>query len=1206
MPVRRRRARRSASSSPEVDALVWHGTPAARPGPALRLPRARAVRPEAGPALQPRQAAARPVREGHRGPDRLGRVAVLATASTTPTPSTTHDSRGHTMPRPSSSTRSSTGATTGRRGTPYHETVIYEAHVKGLTMRTRTCPRRSAARTPRIGAPGDHRAPARELGVTAVELMPVHQFVQDDHLRRQGPVELLGLQHDRLLRPAQRLRLERPARPAGAGVQGDGARPCTRPASRSSSTSSTTTPPRATTSARRCRFRGIDNAAYYRLVDGRPARTTTTPPAPATACNMRHPHVLQLIMDSLRYWVTEMHVDGFRFDLAVDAGPRSSTRSTGCRAFFDLVQQDPVVSQVKLIAEPWDVGEGGYQVGNFPPLWTEWNGKYRDTVRDFWRGEPATLGEFASRLTGSSRPLRGRRPPAASRRINFVTAHDGFTLHDLVSYNEKHNEANGEDEQRRREPQPVVELRRRGRDRRPGRSSRCAAQQQRNFLATLLLSQGVPMIAARRRDRPHAARQQQRLLPGQRARRGSTGQPTTTSWRCSTFTRRLAALRRDHPVFRRRRFFKGRRAARQRRAARRHRLVHARRRRRWTTTTGTPASPSRSPSSSTARRIREPDARGERGRRRLVPAVFNAHSRGRSTSPLPDGGLRRALGGRDRHRRAPRRSRRGLRSRPASHARRCGRGRRRPAACSRRRTDAGRAAGPARPTGCSCTPSSASTRPPARGRLPARLGVSHVYLSPSCRRRPARTHGYDVVDHSRLNAELGGRTALRPAGRGAARPRPRRRRSTSCPTTWRVPTPEWLNAALWSVLRDGPRSPYARWFDVDWSVPDRAVLMPVLGAGSARCSTTASSTLDRSAGRRAGAALLRARVPAPARAPQDLPLERAGRPAVVPARALAGRRRGAQLPALLRRRHAGRRAGRGPGGLRRHPRAVLASSRDGALDGLRIDHPDGLADPRGYLRRLARRPAARGSSSRRSSRPARSCPRDWPCAGTTGLRRAAARSAACSSTRRGARRWPTLLHRADRRADRLRRRRRAGQARGRRARPATPRSTGSSTCSPAICHDDIALRDHTRRELRGRVVELLVAFDRSTAPTSCRASRRRTRRVEVVDARRRAGPAAAARGCARRARPGPRPRPGPRAGGGRGRGDARGATSSSSRFQQTCGPVMAKGVEDTAFYRWFRLVALNEVGGDPAHVRRVAGGVPRVRAPRCSATGPRP
>ena len=238
-------------------------------------------------------------------------------------------------------------------------------------------------------------------------------------------------------------------------------------------------------------FRGIDNSSYYRLVDGDAAHyfdTTGT----GNSLLMRSPHVLQLIMDSLRYWVTEMHVDGFRFDLASTLA-RQFHEVDRLSAFFDLVHQDPIVSQVKLIAEPWDVGDGGYQVGEFPPLWTEWNGKYRDTVRDYWRGEPSTLAEFASRLTGSSDLYghSGRRPIAS---INFVTAHDGFTLTDLVSYNDKHNEANGEGNQDGEShnrswncgvegetgDRAILKLRKR---------------QRRNFLATLLISQGVPMIS---------------------------------------------------------------------------------------------------------------------------------------------------------------------------------------------------------------------------------------------------------------------------------------------------------------------------------------------------------------------------------------------------------------------------------------------------------------------------------------------------------------------------------------------------------------------------------------------------------------------------------------------------------------------------------------------------------------------------------------
>jgi glycogen operon protein len=298
-------------------------------------------------------------------------------------------------------------------------------------------------------------------------------------------------------------------------------------------------------------LKGIDNAAYYRL-DADDPRHYIDYTGTGNSLNMQHPHVLQLIMDSLRYWVLEMHVDGFRFDLASTLA-RELHEVDRLSAFFDIIQQDPVISQVKLIAEPWDLGEGGYQVGNFPPLWSEWNGKYRDTVRDFWRGEDQTLGEFACRLTGSSDLYESsaRRPHAS---INFVTAHDGFTLRDLVSFNEKHNEANGEDNQD-------------GEDH--NRSWNCGAegptddreilalrqQQQRNFLVTLLLSQGVPM-----------------LLGGDEIGRTQGGnnngycQDNERSWYdwenvdegLLEFTRRLIRLRRDHPVFRRRRWFQGR------------------------------------------------------------------------------------------------------------------------------------------------------------------------------------------------------------------------------------------------------------------------------------------------------------------------------------------------------------------------------------------------------------------------------------------------------------------------------------------------------------------------------------------------------------------------------------------------------------------------------------------------------------------------
>jgi isoamylase len=298
-------------------------------------------------------------------------------------------------------------------------------------------------------------------------------------------------------------------------------------------------------------FKGIDNRAYYRLVEDDPQYYMDYT-GTGNSLNARTPQALQLIMDSLRYWITEMHVDGFRFDLASTLA-RELHAVDRLSAFFDLVHQDPVVSQVKLIAEPWDVGEGGYQVGNFPALWTEWNGKYRDTVRDFWRGEPSTIGEFASRLTGSADLYQhsGRRPVAS---INFVTAHDGFTLNDLVSYNEKHNEANGEGnndgESHNRSwncgvEGPTVDK----------KVLNLRARQRRNFLATLMLSQGVPM-----------------LLHGDELGRTQQGnnngycQDSPLTWihwdevdeGLQGFTKLVTKLRHDHPTFRRRRFFHGR------------------------------------------------------------------------------------------------------------------------------------------------------------------------------------------------------------------------------------------------------------------------------------------------------------------------------------------------------------------------------------------------------------------------------------------------------------------------------------------------------------------------------------------------------------------------------------------------------------------------------------------------------------------------
>ena len=390
-------------------------------------------------------------------------------------------------------------------------------------------------------------------------------------------------------------------------------------------------------------MRGIDNAAYYRLVDD-DKRYYMDYTGTGNSLNVGHPHSLQLIMDSLRYWVTEMHVDGFRFDLASTLA-REFYDVDRLSTFFELVQQDPTVSQVKLIAEPWDVGPGGYQVGNFPPQWTEWNGKYRDTVRDFWRGEAATLDEFASRLTGSADLYEhtARRPVAS---INFVTAHDGFTLRDLVSYNEKHNEANGEDnrdgESHNRSWNCGVE----GPHRRSGdhRAAGPPAAQLPDHPAAV---PGRADDLPRRRTRPHPARQQQRLLPGQRAHLGGLGERRQRS--AGVHPHRVGASRRTPgvpppPVLLP--------AARSASAG----------------PPGCPTSPGSRPDGSemtdedwdtgfaksvavflNGQGIPDLDRARPAGHRRLVPAVFNAHHEPIDFA-LPARGIRRVMGSADLHR----------------------------------------------------------------------------------------------------------------------------------------------------------------------------------------------------------------------------------------------------------------------------------------------------------------------------------------------------------------------------------------------------------------------------------------------------------------------------------------------------------------------------------------------------------------------------
>ena len=430
----------------------------------------------------------------------------------------------------------------------YAESVIYEAHVKGLTYQHPEIPAELRGTYSAIAHPVmiDH---LRSLGVTAIELMPVHHFANDSTLIERGLSNYWGYNTIGFFAPDSKYSSS--ASPGGqvqefksmvrelhdAGIElildvvynhtGEGNH----------------------LGPTLC-FKGIDNSAYYRLVDN-DQQFYMDYTGTGNTLNVRHPHALQLIMDSLRYWVLEMHVDGFRFDLAATLA-REFYDVERLSSFFELVQQDPTVSQVKLIAEPWDVGPGGYQVGNFPPQWTEWNGKYRDTVRDFWRGEAATLGEFASRLTGSADLYEhsARRPVAS---INFVTAHDGFTLRDLVSYNEKHNEANGEDNRDGESYNRSWNCGHEGPTDDPEVNA-LRARQQRNFLATLLLSQGVPMIS----HGDELGRTQQ----GNNNGFCQDNELTWIDWKnldvdLLAFTRYVSSLRRDHPVFRRRRFFDG-------------------------------------------------------------------------------------------------------------------------------------------------------------------------------------------------------------------------------------------------------------------------------------------------------------------------------------------------------------------------------------------------------------------------------------------------------------------------------------------------------------------------------------------------------------------------------------------------------------------------------------------------------------------------
>ncbi len=431
---------------------------------------------------------------------------------------------------------------------PYHKSIIYETHVRGFTKLHPDIPEDIRGSYSALAHPVTIEY-LKKLGVTAIELMPVHHFIADRHLVEKGLTNYWGYNTIGFFAPEVRY--------SSSGVLGEQVtefKDMVKELHKANIEVILDVVYNHTAEGNHmgptlC-FRGIDNESYYRLVPD-DKRFYMDYTGTGNTLNANLPNVLRLMMDSLRYWIQEMHVDGFRFDLASTLA-RELHEVNKLSAFFDIIHQDPVISQVKLIAEPWDIGEGGYQVGKFPPGWAEWNGKYRDCIRDFWRGADSMLGEFAQRLTGSSDLYEGDyRSPTAS--INFITAHDGFTLNDLVSYNEKHNDANGEDnndgESHNRswncgaegstDDKEVIALRKR---------------QQRNLLTTLFLSQGVPMLLA--------GDEISRSQEGNNNAYCQDNEISWTSWQDAdeellTFTQQLIALRKDHPVFCRRRWFQG-------------------------------------------------------------------------------------------------------------------------------------------------------------------------------------------------------------------------------------------------------------------------------------------------------------------------------------------------------------------------------------------------------------------------------------------------------------------------------------------------------------------------------------------------------------------------------------------------------------------------------------------------------------------------
>ncbi len=434
---------------------------------------------------------------------------------------------------------------------PLSDSIIYELHVKGFTKKHPDVPEELRGTYAGLASKASVTY-LKKLGITAIELMPVHDFLDDKHLVDKGLTNYWGYNTTNFFAPDSRY-----SSSGDTGGQVSEFKNMVKALHREGIEVILDVVYNHTSEGNHMgpmlSFRGVDNTTYYRLVADNP-RYCMDYTGTGNSLNVRNPQVLMLIMDSLRYWVQEMHVDGFRFDLAA-ALARELHDVDRLSAFFDVIHQDPVISQVKLIAEPWDVGEGGYQVGRFPVLWAEWNGKYRDTVRRYWKSDDGQLFDLGHRLTGSSDlyEREGRRPSAS---INFVTAHDGFTLHDLVSYNEKHNDANGEDNRDGTNENHSLNFGVEGPTDNPG-INELRERQKRNFLATLLLSQGVPMI-----------RGGDEIDQDQHGNNNAYCQDNELTWfdwqldarRLSLleFTRKLIKLRCEHPNLHRRKFFQDR------------------------------------------------------------------------------------------------------------------------------------------------------------------------------------------------------------------------------------------------------------------------------------------------------------------------------------------------------------------------------------------------------------------------------------------------------------------------------------------------------------------------------------------------------------------------------------------------------------------------------------------------------------------------